>query len=46
MLQQEGPPYGCFPKPSKFYLIVKKKHLENPVETFTGSEVKITKEGL
>ena len=31
-------------KPSKSYLIVKEKHLENSVETFREKEVKITKE--
>ena len=37
MLQQVGQLHGYFPKLSKFYLIVKEKHLENAVETFRES---------
>ena len=45
LLQQVGPLYGYFPKPSKFYLVVKEQCLENAIETFRGSEIKITTEG-
>ena len=45
LLQQVGPLYAYFPKPSKSYLVVKEQYLENATETFRGSEVKITTEG-
>ena len=44
MLQLVGPLYGYFPKPSKCYLVVKGQDLENAIEIFRGSEVKITTE--
>ena len=45
MLQQVGPLYGYFPKPSESYLIVKEYFYENAKETFKNSEVKLTTEG-
>ena len=39
------PLYGYFPKPSKSYLVIKEQYLENAIETFRGSVVKITTEG-
>ena len=45
LLQQVGLLHGYFPNPSKSYLMVKEKHLENAIETFRGSKVKITSEG-
>ena len=42
-MQQVGPLY--FPRPSKFYLVAKKQYLENAIETFRGSEGKITTKG-
>ena len=45
LLQQVGPLYGYFPKPSKSYLVVKEQYLENAIETFRRSEVKTTTEG-
>ena len=45
LLQQVGPFYGYFPKPSKSYLMVKEQYLEKAIDTFRGSEVKITTEG-
>ena len=44
-MQQVGPPYGYFPKPSKLYLVAKEQYLENAIETFRGSEDKITTKG-
>ena len=44
MLQLVGPLYGYSPKPSKCYLVVKGQYLENAIEIFKGSEVKITTE--
>ena len=46
MLQQVRSLYGYFPKPSKSYLVVKEQCLENFIETFSGSAVKITTEGI
>ena len=43
MLQQVVPLHGYFPKPSKFYLVVKEQYLGNSIEIFS-SEVKIAKE--
>ena len=45
LLQEVGLLYSHFPKPSKSYLVVKEQYLENTIETFRGSEVKITAEG-
>ena len=45
LLQQVGPLYVYFPKPSKSYLVVKEQYLENATEIFRGSEVKITTAG-
>ena len=45
LMQQVGQLYGYFPKPSKFYLVAKELYLENTIETFRGSEDKITTKG-
>ena len=44
MVQQVGPLYGYFPKPSKSSLIVKEHFYESAKETFKNSEVKLTTE--
>ena len=45
LMQQVGPLYGYFPKPSKSYLLVKEQYFENAIGTFRGNEIKITTEG-
>ena len=45
ILQQQGPLFGYFPKPSKSYLIVKEQHYNKAVDVFMGSKVKVTSEG-
>ena len=45
LLQKVGPLHGYFPKLSKLYLVVKEQYLENAIETFRGSEVKMTAKG-
>ena len=37
--------FGCFPKPSKSYLIVKENHYNKAVDVFMGSKKKVTSEG-
>ena len=46
VLLEKGPAYGYFPKPSKTWLIVKDKKLEEAKLTFKKSGVKITSEGM
>ena len=45
ILQQVSSLFGYFPQPAKFYLLVKEQYLENAVEIFRGTEIKITTEG-
>ena len=45
ILQQQGPLFGYFPKPSKSYLIVKEQHYNKAVDVFMESKVKVTSEG-
>ena len=42
-LQEQGPSFGYFPKPSKTWLIVKEEHLERAKAMFSG--INITTEG-
>ena len=44
LLQQVSRLYDYFPKPSEYYLVIKEQYLENALETFRGSEVKIITE--
>ena len=46
VLLEKGPAYGYFPKPSKTWLIVKDKKLEEAKLTFKKTGVKITSDGM
>ena len=46
VLLEKGPAYGSFPKPSKTWLIVKDKKLEEAKLTFKKTGVKITSDGM
>ena len=44
-LEVLGPSFGYYPNPSKTWLITKEEHLNQAIDTFKNTDIKVTKEG-